>query len=87
MHIYYATKLTEVKVVDKNVNLQIKDREGAALSAKQILESMEKLQTKHKNEQKSILQVTAKFAVFLKNNAISPYNDAYKAYIEFLIDR
>lgn len=41
----------------------------------------------YKQEQALIVKYTAEFANFLKNFAIVPYNDAYKSYIKYLIDR
>ena len=39
-----------------------------------------------KVEEKIIVEISAKFAYFLERNSITPYNDAVKGHLEYLID-
>lgn len=87
MHIYYETHLYEAKVVDISVKREIRNKEMAELTAKNVVGMIEKRIVEYQSEKDTITNATAKFAVFLQKNAIAPYNDSYKEYLGYLIDR
>ena len=86
MHVYYETTVVENQIVDKNIQSQIDSKEQAKEAAKQIIQSLEQRANEYRYEQDQITKATAKFAHFLKNNAIAAYNDSFKDYLEHLIE-
>lgn len=87
MHIYYETEVFETKQIDDNVNLEITNKAQAVAQAQKFVDKLKLQKREYEAEHQFILKATARFATFLKNNAITPYNDAYKTYIAYLIDR
>lgn len=87
MHIYYETTVYETQKRDDNVASEITNREAAINKAKTLVKQMEDLKKEHEAEHEIILNSLATFAWFLKNNAITAYNDAYSTYVAYLIDR
>ncbi|KAF2898089.1 hypothetical protein ILUMI_08089 [Ignelater luminosus] len=87
LHIYYITETYEDKIVDVNIDSQIsKDKiEVGTVEAK--IKEIKDRSKEYKTEEETIIKTIAKFAHFLQNNAITPYNDAYKQYMEYLIDK
>lgn len=87
MHIYYMTKTKETTVKDDNVARNINSKEKVLESKRKLIKDIEKRKIELEIEHKVIIQTCAKFAHFLQNNAITPFSDSYKEYIEYLINR
>lgn len=87
MHIYYETTLYETNIKDDNVVSQMTSKEAAMREAESLIQDMIKLKLELESEHDFILISLAKFASFLKKNAITAYNDAYHTYLGYLIDR
>lgn len=87
MHIYYETETFETTVSDENIASEINKKETIIRSIEACIADLKKRKGEYETEQLFIIQSMATFASFLKNNAIAPYNDAYKAYIKYLINR
>lgn len=87
MHIYYDTETFETTIKDENVSTAINEKETYARKIETAIKELKKLKDDYECEQEFIVQSMATFASFLKNNAISPYNDACKDYIKYLISR
>lgn len=87
MHIYYETKLCETRIEDSNVVSQITDHVSALKEVESLIQEMQKIKEQLENEHEFILNITAQFACFLRKNAITPYNDAYSTYVNYLIER
>lgn len=87
MHIYYDTELYETEVVDSNVMNECTTKKAALEKAEALIKQIENLKREREEEQDFILKSLAKFAWFLKHNAITPYNDSYRTYVGYLIDR
>ncbi|KAB0792272.1 hypothetical protein PPYR_14231 [Photinus pyralis] len=87
MHIYYETEMYEDRIEDKSIKTVIMDKELALIQAKNLIKKISARINEYDEERETIIKITAKFACFLKANAITPYNDAYQAYLEYLIDR
>lgn len=87
LHIYYITETYEDKIVDVNIDSQIsKDKTEVGIVEAKIQE-IEGRSKEYEMEEETIIKTIAKFAHFLQKNAITPYNDVYKQYMEYLIDR
>ncbi|KAK4872830.1 hypothetical protein RN001_014859 [Aquatica leii] len=87
MHIYYETETFENKVENELVKTKIMTEQQASQSVQTLTSNLSNRFTKLIEEKDTITKTTAKFACFLKTNAITPYNDAYEAYLQYLIDR
>ncbi|KAF5288460.1 hypothetical protein FQR65_LT02112 [Abscondita terminalis] len=87
MHIYYVTETFQNQLEDAMVKTSISSKEQAWQSAQNLMSKMNQRLSTLNKERDAIIKTTAKFACFLKTNAIAPYNDAYEAYIKYLIDR
>jgi GTPase SAR1 family protein len=85
MHVTYELSPVETRVVDLSIEIQIKSKEDAQRATQQIIQDTDLRVKKFKQEQEFITKASAKFACFLKQNAIAPYNDALAAYLSHLI--
>lgn len=87
MHIYYMTKTKEDIIKDDNVAKNLDTKEKILQKKKKMIKTTENRKAEYEKEQKIIIETCAKAAYFLENNAITPFNDCYKEYIEYLINR
>jgi len=85
MHITYDCKQVETRIEDVNVKQQIESKANDIQIKEKHLETLQSRIKQLENERKRIIETSAKFACFLKNVAIAPYNDAIAEYIEHLI--
>ncbi len=85
MHITYETYPVRKKIIDKSIKTQIESKEEAQQEIEKFIQKLDKKVEKLKEEQNFITKASAKFACFLKQNAIAPYNDALSAYLNHLI--
>ena len=86
MHITYETTQVLTKVVDVNVQQQIIDKVSHIKIIEQFVQSTVDRINKLEAEKREVTKVSAKFACFLKHNAVAPYNDATFDYIEHSIE-
>lgn len=87
MHIYYMTKTISDKLEDEVVKNNINKKEEALRESKRLIQQIDLRKNELEQERAIIIKSTAQFAHFLQYNAISPFNDSYKGYIEYLITR
>ncbi|KAF5271067.1 hypothetical protein FQR65_LT00486 [Abscondita terminalis] len=87
MHIYYQTNTIETKIENETVKNSILNEEQTRKGAQELKLKMSKRSNTLNSEKDTITKITAKFACFLKTNAIAPYNDSYETYLKYLIDR
>jgi GTP-binding protein EngB required for normal cell division len=87
MHVYYLTKTVDDQIVDDVVKNNIHRKEEALQESQRLMREIDRRKEELEGERKIIIESTAQFAHFLQHNAISPFNDSYKAYIEYLITR
>lgn len=81
------TKTVDKKIEDKIVKSNIHQKEAAVVEARRIMGEIDKRKSALEAERETIVKSTAQFAHFLQQNAISPFNDSYKSYIQYLIKR
>ena len=86
MHVTYECRHVERQVVDDNIQKQIDKNTNSADIVKQHVEALKATAQELKVEKKRLTEVSAKFAHFLKINAIAAYNDALDDYLNHLID-
>ncbi|XP_056639606.1 uncharacterized protein LOC130447025 [Diorhabda sublineata] len=87
MHVYYTTETVENQEKDENMQMKIASRSEVIENKWRLIRNIEQRQKELEEEHKIIVEICAKFAHFLQNNAITPFSDSYKEYIEYLIDR
>ena len=87
MHVYYMTETFSDKIIDKSIQSQINDKSSAITQTLRVVNKIEERKNEYNDEREVITKSMAKFAHFLQHNAIAPYNDSYKAYLEHLIKR
>lgn len=86
MHITYELYEVEKKIINRNIDNKIKDKQTDQEKINSFIEEIDNRVKEFKKEQKYITEASAKFACFLKQNAITPYNDALIDYLEHLIE-
>ncbi|KAI4462504.1 50s ribosome-binding gtpase [Holotrichia oblita] len=87
MHIYYKTEPYNYQAEDPGVKKNIEKNKVDMQDIENKIQELNARNVEYRNEMETIQESMAKFAHFLKNNAITPYNDTYQKYIEYLIDR
>jgi chromosome condensin MukBEF complex kleisin-like MukF subunit len=65
---------------------ELKTKEDAKKAIESLVKTLQETSKSYTEEKDTITKASAKFAVFLKNNAIAPYNDTFKDYLEHLIE-
>ncbi|CAG9817267.1 unnamed protein product, partial [Phaedon cochleariae] len=86
-HIYYTTEVKDIQEVDHNVEKNINDKTKMVEEAEKLIKSITTKKEELDTEHHIIVTTCARFAHFLQSNAITPFNDSYKEYIEYLINR
>lgn len=85
MHIHYTSVPHEYDAEDETVKNDIKTNEDAQADIDLKIGKINDSIKEYKKEQEVIQDAMAKFAHFLKRNAITPINDAYKDIIVYYI--
>jgi len=86
MHITYDCTQVARQVVDQNVERQIREKATDIEKTKRHLQTIEDLIKALEDEKRQVANVSAKFACFLKHNAIATVSDVIADYLEHLID-
>ncbi|KAG5899641.1 hypothetical protein JTB14_036014 [Gonioctena quinquepunctata] len=87
MHVYYMTETKEVKEKDPNIEKNINSKQGVMENVRKLIEDMQIKKEELDGEHQIIITTCARFAHFLQNNAITPFSDSYKEYIEYLLNQ
>ena len=85
MHITYETYQVQVQVIDEDINKRIKTKKDYIREKEKKRQEYNVLIQEYREEQKIITDASARFAYFLKENAITAYNDALGDHLEHLI--
>lgn len=85
MHIYYECQEVETYIEDSSITELIKKKADGKVLIAQSIKTLKERSQNLENEKNLLTKATAKFAVFLKSNAIAPYNDSFQDYLEHLI--
>ena len=78
LHIYYETKVIEKYREDEKMIDIIGEELNAQQLTERVIENLDNVCKELDEEMGVIMSTMAKFAQFLKNNAIAPYNDTFK---------
>ncbi|KAJ3655992.1 hypothetical protein Zmor_015097 [Zophobas morio] len=82
LHIYKETQKLQVKKEDQNVKNTIKSKEDARVHIEKTLNNVNQRRTELEAEGTTISKTIAKFAYFLQEHALTPFNDLYSVYIK-----
>lgn len=74
------------EIVNENIQKKIGNNFVAKQAAEEMIKLLEIRSQDYRNKQQVITKSIAKFANFLKNNAIIYYNDSFKDYLELFIE-
>ena len=81
---YTETKIIKRSLEDENIKSLFNDKIAAKVCKQMMIHSIQELLTEVEEEKKFVMETAAKFATFIKANAIVPHNDTYKVNIELL---
>ena len=85
MHITYKTTLVEKEFFSKETHKIILKKKGMKSQKEEFIRLLKEKIDELEKEKKYIYETACFFAIFLKNNAMIPYNDAFGEYIDMLI--
>lgn len=85
MHITYKTTLVQNEFLSKETREIIFQKKDMKSQKEEFIRLLEVQIDELKKEKKYIYESACFFGVFLKNNAMIPYNDAFGEYIDMLI--
>jgi 50S ribosome-binding GTPase len=88
-HLHVLTELEdyETAVKDKGIAEQITRHASDIVLKQTAITAREQLIKEYQDEHDVIQQAAAKFGIWLKDNSITPYNDATLAYLDVLINQ
>jgi GTPase SAR1 family protein len=86
-HMHVLTELEEYMTAVKDVGIaqQVKDNASDITLKNAAIRKRKVLITEYESEHDQIQEAAAKFGLWLKDNSITPYNDATLAYLDVLI--
>ncbi|XP_054166183.1 uncharacterized protein LOC128963695 [Oppia nitens] len=85
LHVKYETRKVDRKRRDESKYAKITTNQKAVEAQQEIVRELIDRQLEYENESKFITDCMAKFAAFLKLNAMTPFNDAFEDYVKHLI--
>lgn len=85
MHISYENEQVQVDVVDENVQLLIDQKASNKVLIEAAIDSANQLIIQLEAEQTELINFSARFAHFTRQNAIAVFNDDLDSYLDLLI--
>ncbi|KAI9207410.1 uncharacterized protein BJ171DRAFT_640357, partial [Polychytrium aggregatum] len=85
MHITYKLEEQSVQVINQSYQQQIASEQDNGRKMQMTLSALRSTVRELEDEEKKIMSISARFAVFVKENGIVLYNDALLDYIDHLI--
>lgn len=85
MHISYENEQVKVDVIDQNIQDLIDQKVSNQKLIEAAIDSADQLAKQLEAEQKELIDVSARFAHFTRENAIAVFNDDLDAYLDLLI--
>ena len=87
LHLKYRTEEIEIGIRDEASYKRITTKEEAKYEQDEKLKQLTERIKELKKESRIISKISARFAYFLKNNAILAFNDTFEQYIKYLIQK
>ena len=85
MHITYKTTVVEEEFLSKETQKRIMEKKDGKSKKEAFIDELEKKIKKLEEEKDYIYDCASHFGIFLKENALIPYNDSFGAYLDMLI--
>ena len=85
MHVRYEYIGEEEDVIDQSVQDMINQKMSSKAMLEAAIETLRSRIEEYENEQASMISIGAKFALFLKQNAIAIFNDDLEEYLNLVI--
>lgn len=85
MHMTYTTSLVEATFLSDAVQKEINDLTSVKDKKEKFIAVLEKRIEEYEEEKKTLYRCASHFGAFLKQNAMIPYNDSFREYLDMLI--
>ncbi|KAI9202600.1 uncharacterized protein BJ171DRAFT_513512 [Polychytrium aggregatum] len=85
LHIYWRMQYEKQSVLNEQARKQIQDEQDNGKQIQMAIDRLRKKIVDLEDEERTIMSISAKFAVFVKANGIVLYNDALLEYLDHLI--
>lgn len=85
MHLTYTTSLEEKEFLSDDAQRKINEKSSMKEKKQAFIDELEKRIKEYEEEKKIIFECASHFSVFLKENAMIPYNDSFSEYLDMLI--
>ena len=85
MHITYKTTLVETEFLTKEAQSLIMMKEDMKSQKEAFIDTLKLRSKEYKREKDFIYECASFFGIFLKKNAMIPYNDSFGDYVDMLI--
>ena len=85
MHITYTTTIVEEKFLAEDSQRLINEKGSEKEKKEEFLKQLETKIVELEKERMMIMESAAKFAIFMKENALIPFNDSFDEYLDMLI--
>ena len=85
MHITYSTTLVEKEFLSSDAQSKIAEKTNLKDQKESFIANLERSIKELQEEKEFIYECAGRFGVFLKENAMIPYNDSFKEYLDMLI--
>ena len=85
MQMTYELKKKDLKVIDKSKQKLLNENQSSKAALDDFIDSLKIYIDELKFEQALITKICAQFGCYLKENAISPFNDAVDSHLDMLI--
>ncbi|CAG2167983.1 unnamed protein product, partial [Oppiella nova] len=86
LHTNYETQIRNIKLVDKTKLTKITNDKEKVEAKESKIKELEAKMSELSQETQTISKCMARFACFLKHNAMTPFNDAFGDYVKYLIE-
>lgn len=86
MHVTYTTTLVEKEFLSGDAQKKIKEKADLKSQKEAFIAHLEKVCKELEDEKSVIYESASVFGVFLKENAMIPYNDAFSEYLDMQIN-
>lgn len=85
MHITYTTTLEEKEFLSDDAQRKINEKSSMKGKKQAFIDELTKRIKEYEGEKKFIFECASHFGVFLKENAMIPFNDSFSEYLDMLI--
>ena len=85
MHMTYTTSLVQKTFLSDDIQKEINNKTNVKDKKQKLIEVLEKRIEEYKKEKEVLYRCASHFGAFLKQNAMIPYNDSFREYLDMLM--